>query len=139
MTFAVRKIFAALFALFLLTASAFGKDRYHYICLKCRLRMTKTTLPSPLHCKAGGGHEWDMLGKAGPRIHICTKCHMLVSVASLPNSPHCKAGGEHDWFFLALKGRETYYCNKCGLKLRTSARPSSPHCKAGGEHNWLQY
>ena len=135
----VRKTFAVLSALFLLTVPAFGKDRYHYVCLKCRLRIIKDTRPSSIRCKAGGSHEWNMLGKVGPRIHVCLKCHMLVSVASRPDSPHCKAGGSHDWFFLALRGKETYYCGKCGLKLRTSARPSSPHCKAGGSPEWIQY
>ena len=130
---------AALSMTILLTASAFGMERQHYVCLKCRQHVTKNSRPNTPYCKAGGSHNWQSLGLVGPRIHICLKCNMLVNSASRPNSPYCRAGGSHNWFFLGFKGRDTYVCRKCNLKLRTAARPNSPYCKAGGSHDWFKY
>ena len=130
---------AVLAVLGMFPATASGAEAQSYVCLKCRMRLSQASRPNASYCRAGGNHNWYLLGKTGPLIHVCLKCRMLVHTAARPNAGYCRAGGNHNWYLLGKKGRDNYRCRKCHLQLRTAGRPNASHCEAGGNHNWFKY
>lgn len=132
-------LFALLLTAALTPAAASGSESFHYICLKCHRHLLQNSRPNVSYCKAGGNHNWHLLGPNGPMIHICLKCRLLVNSSGRPSVSYCLAGGNHNWHLLGHRGHDNYCCRKCDLKVRASGRPSVSYCPAGGNHDWIKY